>query len=81
MLIKINKSHNYEFGWALLASTKWLRIPQTAFPRMLEDTVKCSGEKGSCGKTGMRNVRVAPSPQAPQYISRSYATRSLFKFT
>lgn len=32
----------------------------------------------SCGETGMRNVHVCPSCQAPQYISRDYAIKSLF---
>lgn len=45
MLINTNKSHNYEFARALLASTKRLRIPQTAFPRMLEDTLGVQGQK------------------------------------
>ena len=45
MLRKINKSLNYDFGLALPASTTWLSISQTAFPRMLEDTLGAQGKK------------------------------------
>lgn len=71
MLVKINKFYNYDFGLALLASTKWLIISQTAFPGMLEDT-EGSEARRSCGWIRSGNPHISPLLRHSQSISRNY---------